>query len=257
MIHGYIYKTTINNADSSLHQHFYIGQHRKSVFDDKYFGSGYKIANYIHKYGTDSLSIEVLEWAYAEDEINELEAKYVHDGILKDEMCLNLITGGKFRTWSLESRMKATLNMLGVKNHRYGTHHTEEYKKIASIRGRQFRHKPETIEIIRNKRNDRGNSFYTPEVRKKMSDQAKITKNATGYKWTKEQIKANKIRLILSTNKIKKIQNDDLPTIEKMLNSGMMQYEVAKIYNVAPRTISRTHRIRIPEFKKIRPEIFK
>lgn len=255
MQHGYIYKTTIDNPDSGLHKHFYIGQHRKPTLDCRYYGSGYKVRNYIKKYGTDSLTIEVLAWANNEDEINTLEAKYV-DEHLNTDKCLNLVSGGKYRTWSLESRKKASMNMIGMKNHRYGKSHTEEFKKAASIRGRKFRHTAESIQSIRDTK--RRNPFvYTDEIKKKMSDMAKITRNATGYKWTQEQIDSHRSRLILSTNKKRKIQNNDLPNIEIMLHNGVKQYEIAKIYNVSPHTISWAYRVRIPELKKIKPEMFK
>lgn len=255
MAHGYIYKTTIDNVDSSLHKHFYIGQHRKEYFDINYFGSGVKIRDYIKKWGTDSLSVEILEWGYSSEDMNNLEAKYVDEN-LNTEMCLNLVSGGRYSTWSLESRKKASMNMLGMKNHRYGTHHTDEWKNLASIRGKQFRHSEETKRRIRDSRIKLGNSFYSPEVRKKMSDKAKITRNATGYKWTDEQILAHKSRLILSKSKKRKIQNEELPIIEKMLHSGKSQYDIAKIYNVTPHTIYWINLTRIPRLKIIKPEIF-
>lgn len=254
MAYGYIYKITINNPNSGLDQHFYIGQHRKSAFDDKYFGSGLKIKNYVKKYGTKNLLVEIIEWASDEDNINQLEEKHVNNH-LDTELCLNLVGGGKYRTWSLESRKKASMNMLGMKNHRYGTHHTEESKRYLSSLNLGRRHSAGTIQQIKNTK--RINPYiYTDDARKRMSEKAKITKNATGYKWTDKQIRDHKSRLILAERNNKKILNEDLPVIERMLKSGVLQRDIAKKYGVASHTVSWAKRVRIPEFKKIRPEIF-
>ena len=255
MAYGYIYKTKINNKNSSLDRHFYIGQHRCGRFDSKYFGSGVKIKQYIKKYGRVGLSVEIIEWANDPHTLNQLESKYVDEGMILDDLCLNLVTGGKYKTWSIESRKKASLNMLGVKNHRYGKKHTEQWKREASIRGKLFRHTEDSIAKIRNTKRSRPH-IYTDEQRKKMSDKASVTKNATGYKWTKVQIENLRPKLILSERKIRKIPNKDLPYIDTLLRAGVKQKEIAKKYGVSAHAISWINTRRIPEFKKIKPEIF-
>lgn len=92
--YGYIYKITIFDIDSALNEHYYIGQHYSSKFDENYWGSGTEIINYIKYKGTTKLKREVLEWAYSAEELNELESKWIYDKWYKDPLCMNRIPGG-------------------------------------------------------------------------------------------------------------------------------------------------------------------
>lgn len=93
--YGYIYKTTIHDESSELNNHYYIGQHvwSKDDIDPNYFGSGKKIREYIHEYGTKTLFVEIIDWGYNKKELDELEFKYVGE-CLDDLNCLNITQGG-------------------------------------------------------------------------------------------------------------------------------------------------------------------
>lgn len=91
-MYGYIYKTTnlINNK-------FYIGQHKSSVFDPNYYGSGLLINQAIKKYGKTNFKIEILEWCESLDVMCEKEKYYIklYDALNKD-IAYNISKGGEF-----------------------------------------------------------------------------------------------------------------------------------------------------------------
>lgn len=120
---GYIYKTTIINPSSKLHNHFYIGQKQSITVVENYYGSGRKLRDYIKKHinksnfkninskEAESLGLHREILASAEDinELNTLEAKFVNQE-LDNPLCLNLMTGGFGRVVKKEviSRMRKT-----------------------------------------------------------------------------------------------------------------------------------------------------
>ena len=55
-MYGYIYKTT-----NLITNKFYIGKREKSIFDEKYYGSGKYLKNSINKYGLENFSREIIE----------------------------------------------------------------------------------------------------------------------------------------------------------------------------------------------------
>lgn len=111
--YGYIYKTTIQNKNSTLYKHYYIGQHKHNLKDKYYFGSGKIISDYIKTHGTSDLHIEILEYAFTLEELNKLEEKYVTEVYLTDIYCLNLINGGQQAGISEITRNRQRLSHLG------------------------------------------------------------------------------------------------------------------------------------------------
>jgi hypothetical protein len=71
MAYGYIYKTTDIKTGK-----VYIGQHKQSIFDTKYKGSGNIIKKIIKKRPQDLIT-ELLEWCDTLDELNLAEIKYI------------------------------------------------------------------------------------------------------------------------------------------------------------------------------------
>lgn len=104
---GYIYKTTIVNENSCLHNHFYIGQKQSNKIIENYYGSGKKLRDYFTKHCIRKwsrriypdevrllgLSREILDYAENIEELNQLEAYYVNQE-LDNPLCMNLMTGG-------------------------------------------------------------------------------------------------------------------------------------------------------------------
>lgn len=70
---GYIYKVT--NIDTG---EFYIGQHKKPIFDKNYYGSGIRARALYNKYGRSKLKIEVIDWAKDIAELNKKEEEYIN-----------------------------------------------------------------------------------------------------------------------------------------------------------------------------------
>ena len=71
-MYGYIYKT-INLINGKI----YIGQHKSSVFDKEYKGSGKLIRRAFDKYGFDNFYCELLEWCETRADINKAEKVYI------------------------------------------------------------------------------------------------------------------------------------------------------------------------------------
>lgn len=90
MYYGYIYKTT-----NLLNGKFYIGKHRGSEFDEKYFGSGVLIQKALRKEGKKNFLCEVLEWCETSDQLNERERYWVEELNARDlRIGYNLCAGG-------------------------------------------------------------------------------------------------------------------------------------------------------------------
>lgn len=69
---GYIYKTT-----NLINHKIYIGQHKCSYFDTKYYGSGKLLKKAINKYGISNFNCLLLEECFSEEELNEKEMYYI------------------------------------------------------------------------------------------------------------------------------------------------------------------------------------
>lgn len=93
-MYGYIYKVTVNNPDSSWHNHYYIGQKKASTVINSYYGSGTKISSYQKKYGSYGLQREILCTAQSKEELNRLEFEAIGDLWETDPLCMNTRSGG-------------------------------------------------------------------------------------------------------------------------------------------------------------------
>lgn len=92
-MYGYIYKTTnlINNK-------IYIGQHKSSVFDEHYMGSGKMISDAIKKYGKDNFKCEILEWCESRQDADTKERLYIsQNGLPNYDIGYNITKGGQSR----------------------------------------------------------------------------------------------------------------------------------------------------------------
>lgn len=101
----YVYKITCLVESSRYYNHYYIGQHSTNNLDDGYCGSGVKISRYINKYGNIpdvTYKKEILAFAETQEELNELEYKFIGDLYSSDKMCLNYRAGGNYKGRSEE-----------------------------------------------------------------------------------------------------------------------------------------------------------
>jgi hypothetical protein len=86
----YIYKTT-----NLINGKYYIGMHSTDNPNDGYVGSGKRLWYSIKKYGKENFKCEILEMLPNRQELKEREIALVNENTLKDNMCLNLKTGGE------------------------------------------------------------------------------------------------------------------------------------------------------------------
>lgn len=87
-MYGYIY-ITVNLINGKK----YIGQH-KGPFDLNYLGSGKLIRRAIKKYGKDSFTVSILEYAPTKEKLNELEIHYIDKLKNSGDKHYNLAKGG-------------------------------------------------------------------------------------------------------------------------------------------------------------------
>ena len=90
MIKGYIYKTTC-----WLDGRIYIGQ-RRGIFNTKYFGSGKHLKLAIAKYGIENFSVEFIQYANTQNELDTLEKCCIATvkSILSEDQVFNISEGG-------------------------------------------------------------------------------------------------------------------------------------------------------------------
>lgn len=86
----YIYKTTC-----LVTNRYYIGAHSTLNLDDGYMGSGKRLRRSIRKYGENNHKKEILEFLPDREQLMEREKEIVNNDILKDDLCMNLVPGGK------------------------------------------------------------------------------------------------------------------------------------------------------------------
>lgn len=120
-MYHYIYRIT-NIITGS----YYIGCHSSKSLDDNYYGSGVRLKRSIAKYGIENFKKEILVICKDREEKFAVEKQLITEELLNDPLCLNLGPGGKGGTCPGEK---------------------------ASFYGRK--HKPETIEKMREKGKNR------------------------------------------------------------------------------------------------------
>lgn len=86
----FIYKTTC-----LITKCYYVGMHSTDDLNDDYFGSGRRLKGSVKRYGEENHHREILEMFDDRDALRNREAEIVNDELLKDELCMNILPGGK------------------------------------------------------------------------------------------------------------------------------------------------------------------
>lgn len=86
----FIYKTTCN-----ITNRYYIGMHKTHRLTDGYVGSGTLLKRSIQKHGKENHTTEIIEYCENEIELAKKEELIVNTELLKDNLCMNLKTGGR------------------------------------------------------------------------------------------------------------------------------------------------------------------
>jgi group I intron endonuclease len=164
----YIYLTT-----NLLNAKDYIGQRKipdgEEPETDKYLGSGSLLMEDIKKYGRKNFRKEILVFGnFTQQEIDELERKYIKEYREKGKAKYNISNGGHCSPYEFMSEEQK-----------------EEFCKKLSIAHIGQKHTKKQDEEISKKFSGCGNPFYgkkhTDETRKKMRDNHKGT---LGKKWS-------------------------------------------------------------------------
>ena len=85
----YIYKTT-----NIITGKYYIGMHSTDNLEDGYIGSGKRLWYSVGKYGKENHKVEILEYLPNRKSLIDREISIVNEGLLKEELCMNLTLGG-------------------------------------------------------------------------------------------------------------------------------------------------------------------
>lgn len=125
---GYVYKTT-----NLINGKTYVGKHRRSYFDKKYYGSGKHLKSAINKYGIENFKVEVLEWCNSNKELANKEVFYIK--LLKPE----------YNIWYMpqeysDNQYKWQKGHIPVNK---GIKLTKEQKEFISIKTKEAMAKPE------------------------------------------------------------------------------------------------------------------
>lgn len=129
MLFGYVYKTT-NLVNGKI----YIGQHKNSVYNHKYFGSGRLMLRAIEKYGIDNFKNEIIHICNSKEEMQKMEIYYIdkYQSFPKTGKGYNLTPGGEWGdvTFGMnEEQYEEYCNKFrGENNGMYGKHVTKEAK---------------------------------------------------------------------------------------------------------------------------------
>lgn len=188
-MYGYIYKTTINNPESSWHNHYYIGQRKSStITNDYYYGSGAKISSYIKKHSTKGLEKEILFIAETKEELDRLEVEAVGDLWNTDSLCMNSMPGGGSGTkysHTPETRKRISETMKRRCADPVVRARLTEISRARRPYSEETKHK---ISVSNKK------TYENPEVRKKVSLANKGRNPLTGL--TEEQIRERYAKVV-------------------------------------------------------------
>ena len=167
---GYVYITT-----NLINGKTYVGKHRHSYFDKKYYGSGKHLKSAINKYGIENFKVEVLEWCNSNKELANKEVFYIK--LLKPE----------YNIWYMPqeysySQYKWQKGHIPVNK---GIKLTKEQKEIISIKTKEAMKRPDVKEkcmkgSLRMKDSDKREEMrqimlkrMTPEFKSYISNQVK------------------------------------------------------------------------------------
>lgn len=90
-MYGYIYKTT-----NKINGKVYIGQHKHSEYDEKYFGSGTLLKRAIEKYGIENFENVMIDTCISKEDMDVKEIEYINEFDSTDKSKgYNLMTGGQ------------------------------------------------------------------------------------------------------------------------------------------------------------------
>ena len=213
-MYGYIYKITCTNENSSIFNHFYIGQHKIGKHDHdcrQYICSGKLIKRYLEKHFSHKSSYtskplsdfkldkEILCFCESSKELNEKEIYYISQHH-NNKNCLNLTKGGEGACELPPDIEKKRLKNLRIARSSMESRSKtgEASKKLWEDEVYRLKHSydnfsEEKKEEIRSKKIE---WLSKPENRKLISERTKAAMNRDDVK--------NKMKQIMSTDEYKR-----------------------------------------------------
>jgi group I intron endonuclease len=169
MFIGYVYitKNNINNRA-------YVGKKYSTTFDNTYYGSGILLNEAIKKYGKNNFTIEILDWAKTEDELNMMEIYFIENYKNKTKL-YNIAKGGSGGDTrsnhpnknNISNKQKKSIKMW------HSSLSTEEKKQHSIKISNAKKGKPRT----------NNNYVYTKQACKNISDGLKNSAYYSSEKW--------------------------------------------------------------------------
>lgn len=203
---GYIYKITclINNK-------CYVGQHRKSTFDENYWGSSKNkdFKEDFRLYGKENFKREVLYWANSQEDLNEKEMDFIiSENALTSKGGYNLWLNRSQYDWNSEAREKF-----------YNIVHSPEYRekqrKLSTGRKLSKESRKKLSQSLKNSQK------HHEAVRK-------ATSNPEYKKNMSKSIKSSEKHKRWYTNpELKKIRFEN-PKIRKKISEGTSKAQIGK-----------------------------
>lgn len=254
----YLYKTTCKVTGR-----YYIGMHSTTNLEDGYMGSGKRLRHSIRKYGKENHVKEILEFFDNREDLAKREKEVVNHNLIKEELCMNLTTGGLGAGFMNDEHMskcskagsKAFQDKL--KNPTYKEKH---YQKMSLVQKKSFNEselRKETLKYDWTGRN------HTEETKKLISDSNKYTgvgkdNSQYGTVWITNGSENKKIKRgdnvpdgwsfgrrvnvngeLVGTSKL---NENDVRQIKVLLNTKITQSQIALMFNVKQETISKIKR---------------
>ena len=201
----YLYKTTC-----LITGRWYIGIHSTCNMDDGYMGSGNRLRHSIRKYGKDNHIKEILEFFDNREDLAKRETEVVNHNLIKEELCMNLTTGGLGAGFMNEEHM-LKCSKAGNKAFKEKLKNDENFFNLFS------KNRSDTMKKTHSEGKLRYDTFtgkqHSEETKKKISEASKgngvgETNSQYGTCW------------ITKDNTNKKIKKDDL---EAYLNEGWVK----------------------------------
>lgn len=110
-MYGYIYKTTdlTNNK-------IYIGQHKSTIFNSKYLGSGVIIKRAIKEHSKNNFKVELIESCETQEDLNIKEIYYIDLYNSRDSAIgYNIVQGGQERFFTGQKHTEMTKEKMSEK----------------------------------------------------------------------------------------------------------------------------------------------
>jgi len=217
-----IYKTTniINNKS-------YVGQHRTTVLDDGYLGSGILIRNAFKKYGKENFRKDIIYISFNGQDLCEKEAHFIE--LFNTHVSVggyNLMKGDKSSIYHDDSsKLKISLAMTGSKNPFFGKKHKNETRE--RMKGRKLG----TSKWRRLNQFNESNPFYgkkhTEEYKQRQRELNSGENNSQSKIYEMTSPNGITFKFTLKCNFVKFCSDNNISAtrLTKFMNSGPVVYK--------------------------------